>query len=245
MSVAIPPSPAELQSHPVVSRDEWMKARRELLAREKEMTRLAEQLAAERRKLPWVDVKKEYFFETPKGRKTLADLFDGRSQLAIYHFMFGPGWGAGCDGCSLLADHFDGANLHLPHNDVSLVVVSRAPLKEFLPFKERMGWKFPWVSSHGSDFNYDFEVASTPEARAAGRANYNYHKLGPDEGCDDLFGMSVFHRREDGRIFHTYSTFARGLDWLCTAHQILDFVPKGRNETSTMDWVRLHDEYEG
>jgi len=229
-----------MQTHPVVSRGDWLAARTLLLEREKAHLRAGDALAEARRALPWVAVEKDYAFDTPDGRRSLADLFDGRSQLVVYHFMFGPGWTEGCTGCSFLADHFDGANLHLAHHDVTLVAVSRAPLAEFLPFKRRMGWRFPWVSSAGSDFNFDFDASFRPADVAAGRATYNFR---PYEGdMQDLHGVSVF-TLADGQIFHTYSSYARGGDVLAGAHAFLDLTPKGRNEATTMDWVRLHDRY--
>jgi predicted dithiol-disulfide oxidoreductase (DUF899 family) len=231
-----------MQPHPVVSRDEWLAARTAHLAREKELTRLRDRVSAERRALPWVKVQKEYAFDGPGGRQTLAELFDGRSQLVVYHFMFGPGWEEGCDGCSFLADHIDGANLHLRHHDVAMVVVSRAPRADFEPFRRRMGWRFRWVSSHGIDFNYDFHVSFTPGEVAGGTAFYNYEQnraVG-----EEMPGISVFFRDAAGGIFHTYSSYSRGGDLLIGAYNWLDLTPLGRNEASIMDWMRLHDEYE-
>lgn len=226
--------------HPVVAREDWLEARRELLKAEKELSRLNDQLAARRRALPWVKVEKEYHFDTPSGPRSLAELFDGRSQLVVYHFMFGPGWKEGCDGCSFLSDHFDGANLHLAHHDVTLMAVSRAPLAEFLPFKQRMGWRFPWVSSHQSDFNHDFHASTAPDRNTV---LYNFEEE-PSEPGEEHHGISVFYRNKRGEIFHTYSCYARGVDILCGTHNFLDLTPKGRNEHGTMDWVRLHDRYE-
>jgi predicted dithiol-disulfide oxidoreductase (DUF899 family) len=228
----------------IVSEAEWLVARKDLLTREKEFTRQRDALSAARRGLPMVRVEKEYVFDGPDGKETLSDLFEGRSQLIVYHFMFGPGWEEGCKSCSYLADHFDGANWHLPHRDVILVVVSRAPLSEFAPYKKRMGWRFKWVSSHGSDFNFDYHVSFTREEEKKNKVYYNY-----SEGefiSDELPGLSVFYRDEDGDIFHTYSTYARGLDPLVGTYNFLDLVPKGRGEgrDSTMSWVRRHDEYE-
>ncbi len=234
----------ELIKHPIVSKDEWTKLRKQLLHKEKELLRLSDAVAAERRALPWVKVEKDYRFETEHGNVRLADLFGGRSQLLVYHFMFGPGWDAGCDGCSFLADHFDGANLHLPHADVSLVAVSRAPLHEFLPFKKRMGWQFPWVSSNGSDFNYDYQASFTEESRASGNAIYNFEPLQGEGLPEELHGFSVFYKAPSEAIYNTYSCYARGSEVACGALKLLDLVPKGRNESSTMNWVRLHDEYE-
>ncbi len=231
--------------HRIVSREEWLAARKAHLANEKELTRRRDALSAERRALPWVRIEKDYAFEGPEGRLTLADLFAGRSQLVIYHFMFGPGWEEGCFGCSFLADHFDGPNQHLRHHDVSLVAVSRAPYAEFQPFRKRIGWQFPWVSSAGSDFNFDFHVSPSPAERAAGRYEYNYETHEGEGG--EMPGFSVFYRNEAGEIFHTYSTYARGLDSIMGCYQILDRVPRGRDEDglkSSMAWVRYHDKYE-
>jgi predicted dithiol-disulfide oxidoreductase (DUF899 family) len=216
--------------------------RRELLQKEKELTRQLDRLSAERRALPWVRVEAEYVFDTPEGKRTLAELFDGRSQLIVYHFMLAPGWKEGCDGCSFLADHFDGPNLHLPHHDVTLMAVSRAPLHEIEAFKKRMGWRFRWASSFGTRFNYDFHVSFTEDEIARGQAWYNYRET-RDAG-EEMPGISVFYRSEAGEVFHTYSAYARGLDILIGAHSLLDLTPKGRNETTIMDWVRHHDRYE-
>jgi predicted dithiol-disulfide oxidoreductase (DUF899 family) len=227
----------------IVSEAEWLVARKDLLAREKEFTRQRDALSAARRQLPMVKIDKEYVFDGPDGKKTLADLFDGRSQLIVYHFMFGPGWEEGCKSCSYLADHFDGANWHLPHRDVTFAVISRAPLSEFEPYKRRMGWCFKWVSSHGNDFNFDYHVSFTKDDEAKGKVYYNY---GMGEFMsDELPGLSVFYKDAKGDIFHSYSTYARGLDILVGAYNFLDLVPKGRGENpeSTMDWVRRHDEY--
>jgi predicted dithiol-disulfide oxidoreductase (DUF899 family) len=231
-------------NHPeIVSEAEWLVARKDLLAREKEFTRQRDVLSAARRQMPWVKVEKEYVFDGPKGKETLADLFDGHSQLIVYHFMFGPGWEEGCKSCSYLADHFDGANWHLPHRDVALVVVSRAPLSEFEPYKKRMGWRFKWVSSYGNDFNFDYHVSFTKDEEAKGTVYYNYG-IG-EFMSDELPGLSVFYKDENGDIFHSYSTYARGLDILLGTYNFLDLVPKGRNENPelTMDWVRRHDQY--
>lgn len=232
-----------MTDHAVVSRDEWIDARKELLQMEKEVTRRNDELSRQRRELPWVKVDKQYVFEGPDGEQTLADLFDGRSQLIVYHFMFGPGWEEGCDGCSFVADHIDGANLHLAHHDVSVVAVSRAPLSEFQAFKKRMGWKFTWVSSYRSDFNSDFHASVTQADIVQGKAFLcNFQPYEP-EGEAEIHGLSVFCKDVSGDVFHTYSTYARGVDILLGAHHYLDLTPKGRNETSTMDWVRLHDTY--
>jgi predicted dithiol-disulfide oxidoreductase (DUF899 family) len=228
-----------LDAPSVATRADWLRARRALLEKEKAHLRAGDALAAERRALPWVRVDAPYSFETEAGPRNLADLFDGRSQLAVYHFMFGPGWKQGCDGCSFLADHFDGANLHLQHHDVSLVAVSRAPLAEFLPYKRRMGWRFPWVSSHGSTFNADFFVSARGDETGERDVGFTRVHLGGGEG----HGISVFALGPDGTVYHTYSTYGRGCDPLIGAHAFLDLTPLGRNEKGVMDWVRRHDEY--
>jgi len=228
----------------VVSEAEWLVARKDLLTREKEFNHQRDALSKARRSLPWVKIDKEYVFDGPDGKETLADLFDGRSQLIVYHFMFGPDWEEGCKSCSYLADQFDGANWHLPQRDVTLVAISRAPLSKLEPYKKRMGWRFKWVSSHGNDFNLDYHVSFTKEDEVRGKVYYNY---GMGEFIsDELPGLSVFYKNEDGKIFHTYSTYARGLDILVGTYNFLDLVPKGRNENpeSTMDWVRRHDQYD-
>lgn len=229
-----------MQDNPIVSREQWLEARKALLAREKEMSRLRDAINAERLALPRVRVDKDYRFETPAGAKSLADLFDGRSQLLVYHFMLPAHWEAGCTGCSFLADHFEGALPHLNHHDVSFVAVSLAPLDHIDRYKRRMGWRFPWVSSAGSDFNRDFGVTFTAEDVAAG-ATYNY-TLPAELG--ESPGLSAFLKDEGGRVLHTYSAFARGLEeWVGTL-MMLDRAPLGRNEASGMDWVRRHDEYQ-
>jgi predicted dithiol-disulfide oxidoreductase (DUF899 family) len=230
--------------HKIVSQSEWLTARKALLAKEKEFSRTRDQLSEARRGMPWVKVGKNYVFEGPKGKETLSDLFDGKSQLIVYHFMLGPGWVQGCPSCSLLADHFDGAVAHLAQRDVSLVVISRAPLAEIEAYKKRMGWKFKWVSSHGNDFNHDFHVSFTKEELANG-AEYNYStgKIPSEE----LPGLSAFIKNEAGDVLHTYSAYARGLDMLIGTYNFLDMAPKGRDEGGlprTMAWVRRHDEYE-
>jgi predicted dithiol-disulfide oxidoreductase (DUF899 family) len=232
-------------AHRIVSRDEWIAARKEHLRKEKELTRARDQLAAERRELPWVKVEKTYVFDGPNGKETLADLFGGKSQLMVYHFMFGPDWEAGCPSCSFLADHFDGAIQHLTQRDVSLVAVARAPLAKIEAFKKRLGWKFKWVSSNASDFNRDYHVSFTKEEMESDSAYYNYDKTGfpSEEGP----GLSVFYKDPSGTIFHTYSTYARGLEVALGAYMFLDMAPKGRDEGAlpwTMAWVRHHDRYE-
>lgn len=231
---------SEGTGHAVVSHEEWLKARSELLRREKEIMRLNDQLSAQRRALPWERVEKNYLFEGPEGQRSLSDLFQGRSQLIVYHFMFAPGWTEGCKGCSFVADHIDGVNLHLAHHDVTLLAVSLAPWREFQDFKRRMGWKFQWLSSHGSDFNCDYQVSASDEDIASGKRYYNYAVT---DYRDEMPGLSVFYKDAAGAVFHTYSTYARGLDVLLGVHNYLDLTPLGRNEKSTMDWVRHHDRY--
>jgi len=228
---------------PIVSQAEWLAARRALLAREKEAVRLRDEVNAQRLALPWVRVEKRYTFDTDAGRKSLAELFDGRSQLIVYHFMLGPGWEAGCPGCSFLADHLDGALPHLEHHDVTLTAVSRAPLAEIAAYQARMGWRFPWVSSHGSDFNYDYHVSFTPEDLADGKVFYNFAEIDAAQAAPELPGLSAFYQDTAGEVFHTYSSYARGPEELIGTLMILDRAPKGRNETTIMDFVRRHDEY--
>lgn len=229
--------------HQVVSREEWLKARMEHLAAEKEFTRRREELARQRRELPWEKVDKDYLFDGPNGRQRLADLFNGRSQLIIYHFMLGPNWEEGCKCCSFLADHFDGTLIDLAHRDATFVAVSRAPLPQIQAFQKRMGWRFSWLSAFGSDFNRDYGVSFTKE-ELAGEVNYNYGRI--RFGSEEAPGLSVFYKSEEGDIFHTYSTYARGLEDLVGTYHFLDLVPKGRDEDGlafTMAWVRHHDNY--
>jgi len=232
--------------HRVVTREQWLTARKAHLAKEKELTRLRDKLSAERRELPWVKVEKEYIFDTTEGKKTLADLFEGRSQLIVHHFMLGPGWEAGCVGCSFAADHIEGTLVHLEHHDVSLVRVSRAPLAEIEAYRKRMGWRVKWVSSNGNDFNYDYRVSFTPEDITKGKVYYNYDLRA--YVSEELSGLSVFYKDATGDVFHTYSTYARGDELVDSTYMLLDMTPKGRNETgpyhNLMDWVRRHDEYE-
>jgi predicted dithiol-disulfide oxidoreductase (DUF899 family) len=233
-----------MTQHRIVPRDEWLAARTEHLAREKEFTHLRDELSRARRELPWVKVDKEYVFDAPAGRKTLPELFEGRSQLVVYHFMFGPDWREGCKSCSFWADNFAGAIVHLNHRDVTMIAVSRAPLEKLLAYRKRMGWSFEWVSSLGSDFNRDFGVTFTPEEIEKGETLYNY-RVGkfPSEEAP---GISVFFRSENGEVFHTYSCYARGLDMVNGAYQYLDLVPKGRDESGlpySMVWLRHHDKY--
>jgi predicted dithiol-disulfide oxidoreductase (DUF899 family) len=228
----------------IVSHDEWLKARLELLAAEKEFTRQRDALTRRRMAIPWERVEKPYRFEGPGGAPSLADLFDGRSQLIIYHFMFGPDWEEGCKSCSFWADNFNGIPIHLNHRDVTFTAVSRAPFAKIDAYRKRMGWSFPWVSSHGSDFNFDYQTSFTPEQIAAGKAYYNYG-VRPSTMSDDV-GISVFCKNEKGEVFHTYSCYARGVDMLNGAYHYLDLVPNGRNEDGfdfPMEWVRRHDQY--
>ena len=217
-----------MEPRKVVSQDEWLAARKQHLKKEKEFTRLRDELSAERRELPWVKVEKNYVFETPKGQETLGDFFAGRSQLIVYHFMFGPNWEEGCKSCSFLSDHSDGGNVHLAHRDVTFVVVSRAPLPKLEAFKKRMGWRFKWVSSYANDFNFDYHVSFTKDEMAKGNVYYNYemNKFSTEEAP----GVSVFYKNDSGDIFHTYSAYARGLDLLVGTYNYLDLVPKGRDE---------------
>ncbi|MFL5001425.1 MAG: DUF899 domain-containing protein [Xanthobacteraceae bacterium] len=228
--------------HRVVSREDWLAARKALLAKERELTHARDRLSAARRALPWVKVEKVYAFDTPDGRKTLADLFDGRSQLAIYHFMLAPGSSHICDGCAFMADHIDAARLHFEHADLSFAAVSRAPLAQIEQVKTRMGWLFTWVSSFGSDFNYDYGVSFTDDQVDKRETGYNYGTT--PYANPDLPGTSIFAKDETGQVFHTYSSYARGGELLLGALNWLDLTPKGRNESETMSWVRLHDEYD-
>ncbi|MGO8831862.1 MAG: DUF899 domain-containing protein [Roseiarcus sp.] len=230
--------------HDVVSHDEWIAARKKLLAEEKAFTKQRDRLSQRRRDLPWERVEKDYLFEGPDGKRTLAELFDGRGQLIVYHFMLGPDWTEGCKSCSFWADQFDGADVHLANRDVTLLAVSRAPMTKIDAYKQRMGWRFKWVSSFGSDFNIDFCVSPSPDALAAGEVVYNFAPI--KTSMTELPGISVFARDADGAVFHTYSCYARGLDMLNGAYQYLDLAPKGRDEAALpygMAWVRRHDEY--
>ncbi len=230
-------------NHEVVSRQDWLTARKALLAHEKEETRLRDKVRAERLALPWVKVDKTYAFDTPEGRKTLAELFDGRSQLIVYHFMYGPDWEAGCPGCSFMADHIDGMLPHLNNHDVTMIAVSRAPLEKLIAYKKRMNWKFPWVSAFGSDFNFDYHVSFTREELASGKVMYNYRETDSADAHDELPGLSAFFRDEDGTVYHTYSDYARGGEEALGTLMILDRAPKGRNETDTLSFVKRKDEY--
>ncbi len=234
-----------MQPNKIVSREEWIAARQVHLAEEKELTRLRDRLSQRRRRLPWVGVDKDYVFEGPDGKESLSELFAGRGQLIVYHFMYGPDWDEGCPSCSLLCDTIDGAIVHLNHRDVSMVAVSRAPFDKLEAYRKRMGWKFKWVSSHGGEFNHDYDVSFAAEEMAKGEVYYNY-KIGKFPS-DEAPGLSVFYRNENGDIFHTYSAYARGLDALIGTYNYLDLVPKGRDESDlpyTMAWIRRHDQYE-
>jgi predicted dithiol-disulfide oxidoreductase (DUF899 family) len=233
-----------MMSHAVVSREDWLEARRALLVKEKAHTRARDALNAERMALPWVKLTKDYVFDTPTGKKSLSELFGGRSQLMIYHFMLGPDWEAGCPGCSFMVDHFDGALPHLNHHDVTLVAVSRAPLDKIQAYQRRMGWRFPWVSASESDFNTDFHVSFSADELAGETITYNFIDLPASQGNDELPGLSAFYRDADGQVFHTYSTYARGAEELLGTLMILDRAPLGRNEDATMNFVRRHDEYD-
>jgi predicted dithiol-disulfide oxidoreductase (DUF899 family) len=231
-------------NHKIVSREEWLQARKELLLKEKKLTHERENLASERRNLPWVKVDKEYTFDSPNGKVTLADLFGDKDQLFVYHFMFGPGWKEGCPSCSMIADTFDGIRVHLAAKDVSHVAISRAPLNEIEQFKKRMGWNFPWLSSFNSDFNFDYHVSFTEEELKSGKVQYDY-KL-QEAGSEELPGLSVFYKDASGNIYHTYSTYGRGVEPLLHPYNYLDLVPEGRDERDVpnkMEWVRHHDRY--
>ena len=234
---------SEVSKHPVVSREQWMSDRKAFLAKEKEFTRLRDDLSRQRRELPWVKVEKEYIFEGPKGKEKLADLFEKRSQLIVYHFMFSPEWDAGCPHCSHWADNFNGVIVHLNHRDVTMVAISRAPYSKLAAYEKRMGWSFKWLSSHDNDFNFDYHVSFTPDELKKKKALYNYTMQDP--GSADREGTSVFFKDRSGNVFHTYSTYARGIDMMNVDYQYLDLVPKGRDEGDRGPyWVRRHDEYD-
>ena len=231
------------KNHRAVSRDKWLSARKRLLVKEKRFSRLRDQLNQQRRDLPWVKIEKDYIFQGPNGPESLEDLFCGKSQLIIYHFMFSPRWTEGCEHCSFWADHFDSANLHLGQRDTALAVVSRAPIDKIKAFKKRMGWRFNWVSSFKTDFNFDFQVSFTMEQRRSGRLPYNYGTI--DMDIDELQGVSAFYMDNRGDIYHTYSSYARGIDLLNTTYNFIDLTAKGRDERpgQAQDWVRFHDKY--
>lgn len=240
-----PVTEASTLDHPVVPADRWLAERKALMAREKELMRLHDQVARERRALPWERVDKAYVFDTLQGPRTLAELFGGRRQLLVQHFMLGPDWAQGCPSCSYMADHVDGMNVHLAHRDISFVAISRAPLAQIERFRERMGWQFDWVSSHGSDFNHDHGVSFTPQERATGEVYYNY-AMRPFP-IEEAPGVSVFYKDDAGRVFHTYSTYGRGVEVMMGAYNLMDLTPQGRGERDVphkMEWVRHHDRYE-
>ncbi len=232
-----------MADHQIVSHDDWLAARKEHLAKEKEFTRLRDQLTRQRQQLPWERIETSYVFDSPSGKESLAALFEGRSQLLIYHFMLGPGWEAGCPSCSYLADHFDPAIVHLAQRDVTMIAVSKAKLDEIDAFKKRMGWSFKWSSSFENDFNRDFDVSFTEQELQSDVAyNYGKQKFPSTEAP----GRSVFYKDEGGDIYHTYSSYGRGLDMFITAYHFLDTVPKGRDESGldfSMEWIRHHDKY--
>ena len=229
--------------HKVASEKQWMTARKALLVKEKKFTRLRDELNQQRRNLPWVKVDKDYVFDGPNGKETLAELFDGSSQLIVYHFMFGPGWKEGCPHCSFWVDHYDSTLVHLRQRDTNLVLISRAPLKELAAFKKRMGWKLKWLSSFKNDFNFDYQVSFTPKEINSGTLFYNFAKTKMD--IDEREGVSAFYKDKNGDVFHTYSSYARGIDMLNTTYHFLDLTTKGRDENpdDPQDWVRYHDKY--
>jgi predicted dithiol-disulfide oxidoreductase (DUF899 family) len=234
-----------MTTHTIVTREKWLEARLDLLAAEKDLTRRCDEVARLRRQLPWVPVEKNYVFEGADGHETLADLFDGRSQLIVQQFMLAPGWEQGCKSCSFMADHTDGMTVHLAHRDATMVAISRAPIAELECFRRRMGWQFKWVSSYGTDFNYDFGVSFTPEERAKGKIDYNFGDW-PLVG-EEWPGVSVFAKDDTGNVFHTYSTYGRGVEVMMGTYRMLDLTPKGRDETgeaARMGWVRHRDRYE-
>jgi predicted dithiol-disulfide oxidoreductase (DUF899 family) len=231
--------------HKVVSQTEWLAARKQLLAEEKEFTRLRDSISAKRRELPWVRVETNYVFDGPNGKVSLSDLFRGKSQLIVYHFMFGPDWTEGCPSCSYLGDHFGGCLVHLDARDVAFTAISRAPMPQIAAFKKRMGWRFQWASSNANSFNFDYHVSFTPKDKVDGKVNYNYDMT--QFPSDEAPGVSVFYKDAAGEIFHTYSSYGRGLDILLGTYNFLDMTPKGRDEAAlafSMAWVRHHDRYE-
>ena len=234
-----------MEKHRVVSHEEWLDARKDFLAEEKEFTRARDRLSAKRRALPWERVENSYVFEGSDGKQTLSDVFSGKSQLIAYHFMFDTDWDEGCKSCSFWADNFNGIDVHLAHRDVSFVAISRAPFAKLQSYRKRMGWSFKWLSSYGSDFNHDYFVSFTPEEMAAGTGLYNYTRGKPP--VSEMVGISVFAKDEKSEIFHTYSAYSRGVDMMNGAYHYLDLTPKGRDEDAlafTQAWVRRHDEYE-
>ena len=235
-----------MPDHKVVSHEEWIDARKQLLAKEKEFTRMREELTRQRQELPWERVEKNYTFAGPDGEESLADLFAGRSQLIVYHFMFDPDWDDGCKICSMLADHYDPLVVHLAHRDVTMVTISRAPIEKLQAYQRRMGWRFKWLSSLESDFNWDYQASTTPEQIEQQQVYYNYRQ-GAAFPATEMPGISAFYKDADGQVFHTYSAYARGLETFLGIYNLLDIVPKGRNEAElpyNMAWVRPHDQYE-
>lgn len=232
-----------MENRKVVSQKEWIAARKKLLVKEKKFSKLRDAMNLQRRKLPWVKIEKDYVFEGPKGKVSLARLFGNRSQLIVYHFMFGPGWGDGCPHCSFWADHYDSVDLHIGHRDTAFAVISRAPWKEIAPFKKRMDWKFNWVSSANTSFNFDFNVSFTPEQIKNRTAIYNFAPL--DMDIDEREGVSAFYKDKNGDIYRTYSSYARGIDLMNTTYNFIDLTAKGRDEKpdEAQDWVRYHDRY--
>lgn len=246
METINPTANGKAATHPVVSQEAWIAARKELLIREKEITRMKDRLAADLRQMPWTRVDKIYTFDGPYGPETLSDLFDGRSQLIVQHFMFAPGWKEGCVGCSFGADHVDGARQHFENNNVSFAAIARAPITDLQAYRKRMGWGFKWVSSYRNDFNFDYHVSFRKEDAVNGQVYYNYNMI--DYAGEELPGVSVFVKDEQGHIYHTYSAFTRGTEFISSTFSYLDITPKGRNETgpdfSLTDWVRHHDKYD-
>lgn len=233
-----------MTDHPIVSHEEWLAARLDLLAAEKDLVHRRDALTRRRMAMPWERVEKQYRFQGPDGELSLAELFEGRSQLIVHQLMFAPDWDEACKSCSFWADHYDGMTIHLAHRDVTLAAISRAPYEKIAAYRQRMGWRFPWVSSFGSDYNYDYQASSTPEEIAAGRMYLNY-KVQPNDVSDQV-GFSVFAKNAEGEVFHTYSCYQRGIDALNGAYQFLDLVPKGRDEDAfsfPMEWVQRHDRY--
>jgi len=234
----------KLDNHQIVSKNEWIEARKVLLKKEKQFTALRDQLSQQRRDLPWVAVDKEYVFDGPNGKQTLSELFDGRSQLIVYHFMYDPNWDAGCPSCSFWADNFNNIIVHLNQRDVTMIAISKAPYNKISAYKKRLGWEFKWVSSFDTDFNFDYFVSFTPEELAKKEASYNF--ISQDPRISEREGVSVFYKDSSGKIFHTYSAYERGIDILNNTYNYLDLVPKGRDEDGydfPMAWVRRHDEY--
>jgi len=226
----------------VVSREQWLQQRKDLLKKERELTHLKDQINKERRELPWVLVDQDYLFDTPSGKKTLADLFQGRNQLFVYHFMLAPDTDP-CDGCCFFVDHVDSARQHFEHADLSFAAISRAPVAQIEQVRKRLGWNFLWASSHSNSFNYDYGVSFTPEQVASGHTDYNFGTT--DYAHHDLPGVSVFAKDDKGNVYHTYSSYSRGCENLCNTFNFLDLTPKGRNESEVMSWLKIHDEYEG